>query len=160
MEDYVILLTIALVGVFSLVGLKMFKPNTNRKQAKRDVQDTAQKEVIESKDLTIGTLKNELRSLNGKLTRFRDQEPEYDEDGEISNGKQVTWDEITALVNTQFPKYAKLLPLGKKQIMEATKGMTMEEILSYVKQFTGNQQSQGDPLTPDAAGNTWRPDYA
>ena len=159
-EDYLIIVSITLIGVFALIGMKMFKPNDNRKTAKREVQDTAQKEVIASKDITITTLKDELRSVMGKLTRLRDKEPEYDEELTESGQKPVTWEEITTLVNTQMPKYAKLLPLVKKQVMDATKGMSMEEILNYVKQFTGNQQSEGNPLTPDASGNTWRPDYA
>lgn len=157
MEDALIILSIALIGVFSLVGVRMFRPIDNRKQAKRNVQDTAQKEVIESKDLTIDTLKNELRSLNGKLTRFRDTEPEEEEEDPLDGHKPVTWDEITALVNNTYPKYTKLLPLAKKQIMDATKGMTLDEILSYVKQFTGNQQPQGN-TTPESA--TYNPNWA
>lgn len=159
MEDYVILLSIMMFGVFALMGMKMFRPDSNRKKAKVEATDSAQKEIISSKDITITTLKNELRSLNGKLTRFRDQEPEYDEEVTENGGKPVTWEEITALVKTQYPKYAKLLPLFKTQIMDATKGMSMAEILDYVKQIKGDQQPQeGTGLTPDASG--YRPDWA
>jgi len=157
MEDSLYIIAITLIGVFFLAGVRMFKPNTNRKQAKRDVQDTAQKEVIESKDLTIDTLKNELRSLNGKLTRFRDQEPEEEEE-ELDDGvKPVTWEEITALVHTTYPKYDKILPFAKKQIMEMTKGMTIKELLEYVKQFTGNIQSEG---TPNPESIAYNPNWA
>jgi len=160
MEDYLIIVSITLIGVFALIGMKMFKPNDGPKRAKREVQDSAQKEVIASKDMTISTMQQEMRRINGKLARYLQLEPEVDENEQESNSKQVTFEEITALVGTHAPKYAKMLPLVKKQVMEAVEGMSMEEVLQYVKQFTGDQQSQGSPLAPDAAGNTWRPDYA
>ena len=157
MEDIVLIALVMMTGVFALVGAKMFKPNDNRKQAKKDATDSAQKEVISSKDITITTLKDELRSVNGKLTRYRDKEPELEEEVTESGNKQVTWEEIQALVKTQAPKQALLLPLLKNQIMDATKGMTMEEILGYVKQFTGNKQSEaGTP--PESA--TYNPNWA
>jgi len=158
MEDLVILAAIGMAGMFALMGMKMFKPNEHRKQAKREVQDTAQKEVIASKDITITTLKNELRSLNGKLTRFRDTEPEYEEEIAENGGKQVTFEEIQALVKTKYPKQAVLLPLIKNQVMDATKGMTMEEILDYVKQFTGNKEST--PEDPFSISQGYNPNYA
>ena len=76
MEDIVLIALVMMTGVFALVGAKMFKPNTGVKQAKKRVTEDAQKEVIDSKDLTITTLKDELRSINGKLARFRQLEPE------------------------------------------------------------------------------------
>ena len=157
MEDIVLIALVMMTGVFALVGAKMFKPNDNRKQAKKDATDSAQKEVISSKDITITTLKDELRSVNGKLTRYRDKEPELEEEVTESGNKQVTWEEIQALVKTQAPKQALLLPLLKNQIMDATKGMTMEEILGYVKQFTGNKQSEGG-TPPESA--TYNPNWA
>lgn len=158
MEDIIVLVAIGMAGVFGLMGMKMFKPSEHRKQAKREVQDTAQKEVISSKDITITTLKNELRSLNGKLTRFRDAEPELEEDITENGGKQATFEEIQALVKTKYPKQAILLPLIKKQIMEATKGMTIEQILDYVKQFTGNKEST--PEDPYSVSQGYNPNYA
>jgi len=158
MEDSLYIIAIALIGTFSLVGMRMFKPNEHHKQAKKEVQDTAQKEVIASKDITITTLKDELRSVMGKLTRLRDKEPEEEEEEPDNGVKPVTFEEITALVNTQYPKYAKLLPLVKKQIMDATNGMSLDDILQYVKQFTGNQQSQ-ESSTP-AQSATYNPNWA
>lgn len=158
MEDYLIIVSITLIGVFALVGLKMFKPNEHRKQAKKEVQDTAQKEVIASKDITITTLKDELRSVMGKLTRLRDKEPELEEELTEDSNKSVTWEEITALVAAQYPKYSSLLPLAKKQILEATKGMSMNEILTYVKQFTGNKQPQDSSSPPQSLA--YNPDWA
>lgn len=157
MEDIIIIAVIGMIGVFSLVGMKMFKPNDRVKRAKKEVQDTAMKEVIDSKDLTITTLKDEMRSIKGKLYRTLQLEADNEEELPDMSSKQVTFEQIQALVKTRYPKYAKLLPLAKKQIMEAIKGMTLEEILDYVKEFTGNQQSQGQ-ITPESA--TYNPNWA
>jgi len=70
----------------------------------------------------------------------------------------VTFEEIQALVKTKYPKQAVLLPLIKTQIMEATKGMTMEEILDYVKQFTGSKEST--PEDPFSVSQGYNPNYA
>jgi len=96
----------------------------------------------------------QIQSLSTKLRSFESEEEEEEPDNGV---KPVTFEEITALVNTKYPKYANLLPLVKKQVMEATKGMTMTEILNYVKQFTGNQESQGTP-TPESI--TYNPNWA
>jgi len=144
MEDAFILLTIALIGVFSIIGMKMMRGDQGSKKGHKEVKDTAIKDLIESKDHTITTYKKELQMLNGKLARFRQVEDEIEEEP----GKQVSFEEITALVNQTYPQFTKLLSIFKKQVMEATKGMTLEEILNYVKQFTGNQQSTpGDPFS-------------
>lgn len=157
MEDSVIVIISLALMACSLIGIKMLRPIDNHKQAKKDVTDTAQKEVITSKDITITTLKDELRSVMGKLTRLRDKEPEEEEE-ELDNGvKPVTWDEITALVHTTYPKYDKILPFAKKQIMDMIKGMSMEEILNYVKQFTGNKESEG---TPNPESIAYNPNWA
>lgn len=158
MEDYVILIGIMWTTIIGLVGIKLFKGSDGPKRAKKEVQDSAHKEVISSKDLTITTLKDELRSIKGKLYRNQQLEAEEEEELATDGRKPVRWDEIQALVNTQFPKYAKLLPLIKNQVMDATKGMSMEEVLQYVKQFTGNQQSQGQTVPNDAAG--YNPNWA
>ena len=157
MEDIVLIALVMMTGVFALVGMRMFKPNDYRKIAKKDASDSAQKEVITSKDITITTLKDELRSVMGKLTRLRDKEPELEQELTESDGKQITFEEITALVKTNAPKYSKMLPLVKKQVMEAVKGMSMEEVLNYVKQFAGNQQSEGS-TNPESA--TYNPNWA
>ena len=157
MEDIVLIALVMMTGVFALVGMRMFKPNDYRKIAKKDASDSAQKEVITSKDITITTLKDELRSVMGKLTRLRDKEPELEQELTESDGKQITFEEITALVKTNAPKYSKMLPLVKKQVMEAVEGMSIEEVLNYVKQFAGNQQSEGS-TNPESA--TYNPNWA
>jgi len=104
-------------------------------------------DVLKIKDKVIASLQTKLRNFE------EDQEEEED------NGvKPVTFEEITALVTAQYPKYANLLPLVKKQVMDATKGMSMDEILQYVKTFTGNKESKESPIEPQSA--TYNPNWA
>jgi len=115
----------------------------------REVEKSTIADILKQKD-------NQIKSLNARIKQF---EP-LDEEDQQKGG--VTWEEITALVQHQYPKYSGLLliPGVEKQVMKTTKGMNMDQILQYVKQFTGNQQSEASPITPDAAGNVWRADYA
>ena len=104
----------------------------------REVEKATISDILKQKDKQIS-------SLNARLKQF---EPITEED---SPKKGVTFEEITALVQQTYPKYAMMLPLMKKQIMEMTKGMSLDEILGYVKQLTGNKQSQGqtDPQSAE-----------
>jgi len=145
-----VFLPLLFVGIWQLNRI-----NPNKKAAKagdssiRDlysVYNNQVSDVLKLKDKAIS-------SLQAKLRNFEAEEEEEPDDGV----KPVTWEEITALVNAKYPKYTPLLPLVKKQVMEATKGMTLEEILNYVKQFTGNQQSQGQTTPQSIAYN---PDWA
>jgi len=162
MEEWIYLVMIAMIGTFSLIGAKMFNPNqakTKVKSRKENAYETLDKVNEE----TITRLSKELKKESGRANRLqalKEQAEGIEEEIEETDQKQITFEEITALVDTHAPKYAKMLPLLEKQVMEAVKGMSMEQVLGYVKQFTGNQQPQGGPLAPDAAGNTWRPDYA
>jgi len=110
----------------------------------REVEKSTIADILKRKD-------SEIKSLNVRLKQF---EP-LDEDDQPK--KSVTFEEITALVNQAYPQYAKFLPLMKKQIMEYTKGMTLDEILSYVKQFTGNKESSG---STNAESVTYNPNWA
>jgi len=159
MEDSVIIIISLALMACTLIGIKMFRGETQVKRVKKEVQESANKEVISSKDMTITTLKDELRSVKGKLYKTLALEAEEEEEEEPDNQvKPVTWEEITALVNSTYPKYAKLLPLVKKQVMDATKGLSMEEILNYVKQFTGGQQPQA--TTGPTAAEPYNPNWA
>jgi len=94
----------------------------------REVEKSTIADILKRKD-------SEIKSLNVRLKQF---EPLDEEDQQT---KGVTFEELQGLVQSQYPKYAVMMPLLKKQIMEATKGMTMEQILTYVKQLTGDKQS-------------------
>jgi len=130
-----VFLPLLFVGIWQLNRL-----NPNKKAVKAGdsgvkemygVYSTQVNDVLKLKDKSIASLMAKLRNLE-----------DSDEDEDQSTEKQVTFEEITALVQQTFPKYAALLPLAKKQIMEATKGMTLQQIVEYVKQLTGNQGSQ------------------
>jgi len=110
----------------------------------REVEKSTITDILKRKD-------SEIKSLNVRLKQF---EPLDEED---QPNKGVSFEEITALVNQSYPKYAPLLPLMKKQIMEMTKGMSMEEILNYVKQITGNKEP-GTKLETETTG--FRSDWA
>jgi len=69
----------------------------------------------------------------------------------------VSWEDLQGLVQSTYPQYAMMMPLFKKQIMETTKGMSMEEILGYVKQLTGNKQPKG---TTDPQSAEYNPNWA
>jgi len=147
-----VFLPLLFVGIWQLNRL-----NPNKKANKAgdssikelySVYNTQVSDVLKLKDKSIA-------SLQAKLRNF--EEPEEEEETKGNKDKQVTWEEIQTLVKTQYPKHAILLPLLKKQIMEATEGMSMEEVLDYVKQFTGDQQSQGATNLQSIAYN---PDWA
>jgi len=145
-----IFLPLLFVGVWQLNRV-----NPTRKGAKAG--DSSIKELYSVYNQQVNDVlkikDKQISSLTAKLRVFDEPNEE-----ELDNGvKPVTWDEITALVTTQYPKYANLLPLVKKQVMDATKGMTMQEILEYVKTFTGNKQPQESP-TPQSI--TYNPDWA
>jgi len=157
LEDYLVIVSITLIGVFVLIGARMFQPKNKVKSTTSKAKDVLSKVNEE----TIERLSSELRKSTGRANRLqalRNNDSEEEEETPEDGRKPVTFEEIQALVNTSYPKYAALLPLLKKQVMDATKGMTMEEVLGYVKQFTGNKQSQGNVATQDAAG--YNPNWA
>jgi len=138
------------VGIWQLNRL-----NPNKKASKAgdssikelyEVYNTQVSDVLKIKDKSIA-------SLQAKLRNFE----ETDEEIDPGNQKMVTFEEISALVQQTYPKYAPMLPLMKKQIMEITKGMTLEQVLEYVKQITGNKQSKG-VIEPQSAA--YNPNWA
>ena len=163
MEDIVLIALVMMIGVVALVGAKMFKPNDYRKTAKKDASDSAQKEVISSKDITITTLKDELRSVMGKLTRMRDKVPDEEVEAtptpQINGAKEASWEEIQELVKVSYPQYAKYLALPgiQDKVMEQVKGMTLAQIIQQIKSIIGGGQPQsGTPQTNEA----YNPNFA
>jgi len=145
-----VFLPLLLVGVWQLNRL-----NPNKKASKAgdssikelyEVYNTQVSDVLKIKDKSIASLQAKLRTF--------EVENEEDEPG---NQKMVTFEEIQGLVQQTYPKYAPMLPLMKKQIMEITKGMSLEQVLEYVKQITGNKQSQTG-ISPASA--QYNPDWA
>ena len=153
MEDYVILLSIAMFGVFFLVGMKQFQGKGKVKTKLSSAQDT----LTKTYETNIDRLSIELRKQTGRASRLQALRDGETVEMTESDDKQITFEEVTALVKTNAPKYSKMLPLVKKQVMEAVEGMSMEEVLNYVKQFAGNQQSEGS-TNPESA--TYNPNWA
>jgi len=152
-----LILALSVLGVVAgMVLVAIIRLSTPKKAKKAgdtaiseayEVYGTQVKDILKIKDTQIS-------SLTSKLKRLEAQE--YQEVPE-SSGKEVTFEEITSLVRAKYPKYAALLPLIKKQVMDATKGMPMSEILDYVKQFTGDKGSK-DGSNPESA--TYNPNWA
>jgi len=98
-----------------------------------DVYNTQVKDILKIKDTQIS-------SLTSKLKRIEMEDAQIIQE---SSGKDITFEEIQTIVQAKYPKAAPLLLLMKKQIMDATKGMSKEQILGYVTQFTQNKEPPG-----------------
>jgi len=150
MEDTTILLILVIAWGMLLTGIKLYKANEGKNKPKTR-KDTAIDTLDKVNDATIERLSKELKKESGRANRLQALKEQYEgseEEPEENEQKQVTFEEITTLVKQSYPKYLGLLPLMKKQIMEATKGMSLDEVLDYVKQFTGNKESStGDPAS-------------
>ncbi len=115
----------------------------------REVEKGTITDILKQKD-------NQIKSLNARLKQFEPNEDDQENINKI-NKKGVSFDEIQVLVKESYPQFSPMLPLLKKQIMEMTKGMELNEILGYVKQFTGNKQSKGNP---DPQSSEYNPNWA
>jgi len=157
-EDTTILMIIGMIGIFAIIGAKMFRPNQANTKVKTR-KDAAIETLDKVNEETITRLSKELKKESGRANRLqalKDQEDGYEEEEPQT---QVTFEQIQALVNQNYPKYAPMLLLMKKQVMEITKGMTIEQILEYVKQLTGNKESKtGDPAS--ITSTQYNPNYA
>jgi len=161
MEDvYTVILILG--TLFGLIGSAIYyKKSTNPvKKAQKRNESSLFDNLTEYREVEKGTILDILKQKDSQIKslnlRIKNLEP-IEEEIEDLSGKKVTWEEIQALVQQVAPKYALALPVMKKQIMEMTKGMTMQELLEYVKQFTGSQQSQGKT---DPQSINQNPDWA
>jgi len=151
---------LVILGVFvsAIIGGLYYKSSLNPvKKAKKRNEMSLFDNLTQYREVEKGTILDilkqkdtQIKSLNARI-RVLEPEEEIIIDENIKNNKKVTWEEIQALAQQVVPQYAAMLPLMKKQIMEITKGMTTNEILEYVKQFTGNKQSKGqtDPQSAE-----------
>jgi len=144
------------VPVFVGLMWQLNRINPGKNQQKRATH-AADSSVSELFAVQTEQIKEIIKSKNNQIKSYQQQLRQDGEQEEPGSEKQVTFEEITALVNQTYPKYAPMLPLMKKQIMEITKGMTLEQILEYVKQITGNKQPQTG-LSPESA--QYNPNWA
>jgi len=120
------------VGIWQLNRLN---PGKNPQKRAKNAADTSVSELFEVqtdqvKEILSGKNK-QIKSLQQQLRQDQEEiEPE-------ATGKTATFEEIQKLVHTTYPKYDKILPLFKKQIMESVKGMSITEIVQYITTITG-----------------------
>ena len=145
-----------LASVFVMVLVVINKVSGPKKATKKgdnsisdlyDVYNTQVTDILKIKDTQISSLTSKLKRLEAQT---------YEEEPE-SNGKEIKYEDLTALVKTKYPKLAPLMLVFKKQIKEATKGMDIEEILGYVQQFTENKEPGS---TSNAEPVEYRKDWA
>lgn len=101
-----------------------------------DTSVSALYEVLTEQIKDISKLKdNTIKSLQNKL-RVEQEEEEID-----TKDTEVQYADIKTLVKKAYPQYAKFLdlPFAKKEIMKATKGMTLDEVISMVEEWTGKK---------------------
>jgi len=140
---------IVILGTFSaaLIAALYYKRSVNPvKKAQKRNEMSIFDNLTQYREVEKGTITdilkqkdNQIKSLNARLKVL---EPLVEEI-EDPTQKSITFEDVTAIVQQVAPQFAPMLPLMKKQIMSMTKGMTQAELLGYVKQFTGNKQSQG-----------------
>ena len=140
MEEWVYFVIIGMIGAFSVVGLKILKPNKAKTKVKSSIQDA--NEVLRDIDQeTITRLKTTLKSESGRANRLQalknDEEPPEEPQ---TDDKSATWEQIQQLVKASYPQYATFLPIFKGQILKATKGMSVQEIVSTVSGVIGGGQ--------------------
>jgi len=150
-----------ILGIFipSFMGIlwQLNRINPSKKGAKRahEAVDTSlselfgvQKEQIEE---ILKSKTNQIRSLEKKLRL--DSEENQIETSADPKDTQVRYEDIQALVKSQYPDKAKYLdiPFIKKEIIKATKGMTLDEALTMVENWTGKKISR-DTKSQSAVG--------
>jgi len=155
---------LVILGTFSIAAISaLYYKSTlsGVKKARKNNEISVYENLTSYREVEKGTINdilkqkdNQIKSLNARIKQF---EPNEQEELTNGGGKPITFEEIQTLVNQTYPQYAKLLPLMKKQIMDMTKGMTLDEVLSYVKQITGDQQSKGI-TSPEST--TYNPNWA
>jgi len=144
------------VPVFIGIMWQLNRINPTKTHQKK-ASGAAESSVSELFAVQTEQIKEIVKSKNNQIKSYQQQLRQNDEELDPGDEKQVTFEEITALVKQTYPKYAPMLPLMKKQIMEITKGMSLEQILEYVKQITGNKQSEAS-LSPESA--QYNPNWA
>ena len=155
MEEITLILLILGTGFASVFTAIYYKKQLNPvKKAQKRNESSLFDNLTEYREVEKGTIMdilkqkdNQIKSLNARIQKF---DPDVDENIK-NNKKNVSFEEIQTLVKQAYPQYASFLPLAKKQIMEMTKGMSLDDILAYVGQITGNKEPKGqsDPQSAE-----------
>lgn len=138
-----------ILGIFipSFIGVlwQLNRINPSKKVAKRanEAADTSVSELFAVQKGQIEEIlkskTNQIRSLEKKL-RLESEESQIETSPDAKD-TQVRYEDIQALVKKQYPDKAKFLdiPFVKKEVMKAVKGMTLDEALTLVENWTGKK---------------------
>jgi len=149
------------LGIFipSFIGVlwQLNRINPGKKGAKKahEAVDNSLSELFTVQKEQIGEIlkskTNQIKSLEKKL-RFEEEENPIETTLD-SKDTQVRYEDIQALVKKQYPDKAKFLdiPFVKKEVMKAVKGMTLDEALTMVENWTGKKISR-DSKSQTAVG--------
>lgn len=162
-ENSLVLLIIVIFGcVFGGVmwQLNRINPSKNKPKRAKEAADTSVSELYEVqteqvKDI-IKLKNNEIKSLQAKLRIETEETEEID-----PKDTQVQFEDIKTLVKKAYPQYGKFLdfPFAKKEIMKATKGMTLDEIITMVEDWTGKKIKDHSGLEQGITTDEDRPEY-
>jgi len=163
MEESTIIIILGVVFMAIFTGFNLIKRQNPAKKAQKKAEMSVWENLTEYREVEKQTIADiihqkdsQIKSLNAKIKLL---EPELIEE-EKPGKKQITFEEIQAYVKQNHPKYSALLiiPGVKKQILQATKGMTIQEAMELIRQFTGDQKPGG----PDqnSISQEFRTDYA
>jgi len=144
------------VPVFIGLMWQLNRINPSKTHQKK-ATNAAESSVSELFAVQTEQIKEIVKSKNNQIKSYQQQLRQTDEEETPGDQKEVTFEEITALVKQSYPKYSPILPMMKKQIMEITKGMTLPQVLDYVKQITGDKQPQ-EGLSPES--EKYNPNWA
>jgi len=157
----ILILGVVFGGIFSAIWYKRSLNPVKKAQKRNEISifdNLTQYREVEKGTITdiLKQKDNQIKSLNARLKQLEPIQ-EDDQDNINNNKKNVSFEEIQVLVKESYPQFSPMLPLLKKQIMDMTKGMSLDEILGYVKQFTGNKQPS-ENVNPESS--TYNPNWA
>jgi len=146
MEDivYVFIGIIVMIGGLAIAYIAKMPLNRGKKVSKV-VEESALQVIGDQVKEMGGTFKEmmefknkQIKSLQGQMSKYHQDE---EDDQPENQNNEVKFDDIKALVKKAYPQHAKFLdlPFAKKEIMKVTKGMTLEEVVTMVEDWTGKK---------------------
>jgi len=142
LNEVVLILGVFIPSFLAVIWqLNRVNPGKNPQKKAKNAADTSVSELFEVQTEQIkeilGSKNKQIKSLQSQLRQDQEEiEPATTEKG-------ASFEQITQLVKTTYPQYLTLLPLFKEQIMKATNGMTINEIIQYIGSLTGKTPASG-----------------
>ncbi len=146
MEDIAILIAILIAGMFSVIGILIFKGKTKVKQTKTD----ANSQLNNVYQDTIVRLQSELKKQVGRANRFQslyqgsdtEEEPNVTASG---GSRGATMEDVELFVKTSYPQYAKYLDnvAIRYYIEDKIQGKTVDELKKEIEPLIRNLKPQG-----------------